>query len=320
MLSLGHIYTIMKTAAFRYSDDNCLSSGAAIAYYTTFALAPVLLIVIAVAGLIFGEDAARGAVVDQISGLMGQQGADAIQSMLQGASNKKSGIIATVIGVVTLLITASGVFGEMQAALNRIWEAKPTTGAVSQLVRARLQSLGLVIVLGFLLMVSLVVSATLAALGGWLSAHLPGTKYLLYAVDIVVSLGLTSLLFGVIYKALPDANIAWRDVAFGAVVTALLFAVGRNLISLYVAHSTIGSSYGAAGAFALILVWIYYSSQIFLFGAEFTRVWSDRHGTRAAATRAAKLAAAGHAAEIRQLKQDLDDAKITREPRTTPLS
>ena len=313
-----HTYGIMKTTALRYSNDNCLSSGAAIAYYTTFSLAPVLLIVIAVAGLIFGEDAARGAVVDQISGLMGQQGADAIQAMLQGAANKKSGIIATVVGIVTLVVSATGVFTEMLYVLNRIWEAKPASGAVSQLVRARLQSLGLVITLGFLLMVSLVVSATLAALGSWLSARLPGTSYLLYVLSFFVSLGLTSLLFGLIYKVLPDANIAWRDVAVGAVVTALLFAVGRNLISLYVAHSTIGSSYGAAGAFALILVWIYYSSQIFLFGAEFTRVWSDRHGTRAAATLAARLAAAGHAAEIEQLKQDLEGAKITREPRATP--
>ena len=278
----------------------------------------MLLIVIAVAGLIFGEDAARGAVVEQISGLMGQQGADTIQGMLQSAANKKSGIIATILGVIFLVFTASGVFGEMQATLNTIWEAKPASGTVSQLVRARLQSLGLVISLGFLLMVSLVVSASLAAFSAWISTHLPDTKYFLFALSFVISLALTSALFGVIYKVLPDSQIAWRDVVIGSVVTALLFAVGRNLISLYVAHSSIGTSYGAAGAFAVVLVWIYYSSQIFLFGAEFTRAWSDRHGSHAAAALAAKLAAQGHAAEIEKLKADLTSASVSRSARTTP--
>lgn len=313
---LRRILNILKEAALRYNADNCLSHGAAIAYYTIFSLAPVLLIVIAVAGLIFGEDAARGAVVDQISGLMGQQGADTIQGMLQSASNKKSGIIATVLGVVFLVFTASGVFSEMQATLNTIWEAKPASGTVSQLVRARLQSLGLVISLGFLLMVSLLVSALLAAFSAWISTHLPDTKYFLFALSFVISLALTSALFGVIYKVLPDSQIAWRDVIVGSVVTALLFAVGRNLISLYVAHSRIGTSYGAAGAFAVVLVWIYYSSQIFLFGAEFTRAWSDRHGSHAAA--AAKLVAQGHAAEIEKLKADLTLASVSRNARTTP--
>ena len=319
---LGRIASSLKAAGLRYSDDNCLSHGAAIAYYTIFSLAPVLLIVIAVAGLMFGEAAARGAVVDRISGLMGQSGADAVQSMLQGAASKKSGIIATVSGVVILLVTASGVFGEMQAALNQIWEAKPRAGAVSALIRARLQGLGLVITLGFLLMVSLVVSAVLAAFGSWMSAHVPGVQYPLLGLNFVVSLALTSLLFGVIYKVLPDAEIAWRDVAIGAVVTAVLFAVGRYLIGLYVAHSSLQSSYGAAGAFAVILVWIYYSSQIFLFGAEFTRCWSDRHGSRADAAirarREALLADDGHAGEIARLKTDLDQARITRAPRAAP--
>ena len=294
------IWQTLKSAGYGYVEDSCLSRGAAIAYYTTFSLAPVLLIVIAMAGLVFGEDAARGAVVQQIGGLMGKQGADAIQAMIKGAANRQAGIVATVVGGVTLLVAASGVFGEMQSALNVIWKAQPRPGAMMQLVRARLQSLGLVLILGFLLLVSLVASAALAAAGTWLSARLPGVHILLVVASMLVSFLLITALFAAIYKVLPDTRIDWRDVGIGAAVTALLFNLGKNIISLYVGSSSIASTYGAAGALGIILVWIYYSSQIFLFGAEFTRAYAEYSGSRKD-----RPAVAGHAAEIDQLKARL---------------
>lgn len=276
---LKKIWLAMKASGLGFAADNCFSRGAAIAYYTVFSLAPILLIVVAIAGLVFGQDAARGAIRDQISGLMGSASADAIQAMIQNAGNRKSGIIATVIGVVTLLLASTGVFVEMQAALNAIWKAEPPTGVAMPLVRARLQSLGLVMTLGFLLMVSLLVSAALAALDTFLATRLPGVHLALRALSLVISFGFITALFAAIYKQLPDTDIAWRDVGIGAAVTALLFTLGKNLISLYIGRSSIASTYGAAGALAIILVWIYYSSQIFLFGAEFTQAWAQANGS-----------------------------------------
>jgi len=276
---LKKIWLALKASANGYVADGCLSRGAAIAYYTVFSLAPVLLIVVAIAGLVFGDEAARGAVRNQISGLMGSASADAIQSMIQNAGNKKSGILATVIGSVTLVVAASGVFVEMQTALNAIWKAEPPAGVALPLVRARLQSLGLVMTLGFLLMVSLLVSAALTALDTFLANRLPGVHLALRALSLVISFGLISVLFAAIYKVLPDTDIAWRDVGIGAFVTAVLFTLGKNLISLYIGSSSIASTYGAAGALAIILVWIYYSSQIFLFGAEFTQAWAQANGS-----------------------------------------
>ncbi len=301
MRRLNTLWQTLRSAALGYVEDGCLSRGAAIAYYTTFSLAPVLLIVIAVAGLVFGQDAARGAVVHQISGLMGKQGADAIQAMIKGAANRKSGILATVIGGVTLLVAASGVFGEMQTALNAIWKATPKEGAVRQLVRARLQSLGLVLILGFLLLVSLVASAALSAAGAWLSARLPGVHLLLRLASLAISFLLVAALFAAIYKVLPDTNVLWRDVAIGAVVTTLLFDLGKNLISLYLGTSSIASTYGAAGTLGIILVWIYYSSQIFLFGSEFTRAFAERVGSRVG-----HPVRGGHGEEIDRLKAKLE--------------
>src|ERR1043165_3841047 len=222
---------LLKDTLFGFIEDEALSRGAAIAFYTVTSLAPVLLIVIAIAGLVFGQEAAQGAILAQLSGLMGQQAADVLQSALASASEKSSGILATVIGVVTLLATASGVFGEMQAALNRIWKAEPKSGTFSRLVRARAASLGLVAALGFLLAVSLVVSAGLTALGTTLNATLPFGKVILSVVNFLVSFLLLALLFAAIYKVLPDRAIAWRDVVMGAAVTALLFTIGKSLIA-----------------------------------------------------------------------------------------
>jgi membrane protein len=268
-------WKILKFTVNGFVEDNCLSRGAAIAYYTVFSLAPVLIIVIAIAGFFFGDDAARGALLEQISGLMGREGGEAIQIMIASAGSQNRSGWAGIIGIFTLLLTASGVFGELQASLNAIWRTKPRSGTVTRLVRARIASLGLVMTLGFLLLVSLAVSTALATIGPWLDGFLPGGQVLVRVVSFIFSLALIALLFGLIYKVLPDTSLAWRDVIAGAIATAVLFNVGKFAISLYLGSSTVASSFGAAGAFALLLLWIYYSSQIFLIGAEFTRAWAD---------------------------------------------
>jgi membrane protein len=269
------VWQVLKFTANGYIEDNCLSRGAAIAYYTVFSLAPVLIIVIAIAGFVFGAEAARGALLDEISSLMGRQGGEAIQTMIASAHQQNQSGWAGAVGLITLIVTASGVFSELQASLNAIWRAKPRLGTISRLVRARLASLGLVMTLGFLLLVSLVVSTALSAIGPWLDGLFPGGQVLMHVVSFLVSLSLIAVLFALIYKVLPDTSLAWRDVIAGAIATAILFNVGKLLIGLYLGSSSVASSFGAAGAFALLLLWIYYSSQIFLIGAEFTRAWAD---------------------------------------------
>ena len=265
---------LLKDTVFAFIDDEALSRGAAIAFYAVTSIAPVLLIVIAIAGLAFGHDAAENAIRGQLSGLMGQQTADVVQTAVASAAGKSSGILATIIGVVTLLVTASGVFGEMQSALNVIWKAEPKGTTLSRLIRARAASLGLVAALGFLLMVSLVVSAGLTAFGDYLNSILPFGRLVLTVLNFTVSLLLISILFAAIYKVLPDRHLEWRDVLLGAVVTAVLFTIGKSLIGLYIGSSAVASSYGAAGALIVLLLWVYYSAQIFLLGAEFTKVFT----------------------------------------------
>jgi membrane protein len=213
---------------------------------------------------------------------MGKEGADLVQKAVQNASGKSTGIFASVVGMITLIVTASGVFGEMQSALNAIWKAEPHGTTISRLVRARAASLGLVAALGFLLLVSLVISALLSALTGYINARLPFGALMLELLHFVISYVLISLLFAAIYKVLPDAPLSWHDVMIGAVVTALLFNLGKFLISLYLARSALASSYGAAGALIVVLLWVYYSAQIFLLGAEFTKIHASRRGTPAA--------------------------------------
>jgi len=239
-------------------------------------MAPVLLIVIAVAGLAVGRDAAQNGITAQLSGLMGQQTADVIQSAIASASGKTSGILATIIGAAALIVTASGVFGEMQSALNAVWQAKPRGATLSRLVRARIASLGLVAALGFLLLASLAVSAGLTAFGDYLNAVLPFGRFILVALNALVSLALLSVLFAAIYKILPDRHLEWRDVIIGAVITAALFTIGKSLIGWYIGSSAIASSYGAAGGLIVLLLWIYYSAQTFLFGAEITKIYAAR--------------------------------------------
>jgi membrane protein len=276
----GKIWALLKDTVSGFSGDEVMSRAAAIAYFTIFSIAPLLLIVIAIAGLVFGREAAQGAIMGQFSGLMGKGSSEALQSMLQSAGNQsqKTGTIATIIGLVTLLITASGAFGEIQSSLNKIWKAEPRAG-LTRLVRARIASMGLVMTLGFLLVVSLAVSAGLAAFGHWLEGFFPGAKILTAVVNFAVTLALLSVVFAAIYKFLPDKPIAWRDVAVGAIATAILFTIGKSLIGIYIGSTNVAESYGTAGSLIVILLWIYYSTVTFLLGAEFTRAYAQQFGS-----------------------------------------
>lgn len=273
-------WRLLKQSVLGFIDDNALSHGAAIAFYATTSLAPILLIVVAIAGMAFGHEAAQLALSAQIAGLMGPQSAELLQATIENASQKEAGTLASILGLVTLFVAASGVFGEMQLALNEIWKVKPRAATISRLVRARIASLGLVAALGFLLLVSLVVSAAISALGDVINAYLPFGTVILSAVNGIVSFALIALLFAAIYKVLPDRSLQWRDVGLGAVVTGFLFTIGKSLIGWYIGTSAFASSYGAAGALLVVLLWVYYSAEIFLLGAEFTRAYSVRHGSR----------------------------------------
>src|ERR1700716_4202 len=274
------MWKLAKSTVLAFIEDEALSRGAAIAFYTVTSIAPILLIVVAVAGLVFGREAAQGAITAQLGGLMGQQTAEFLQSAVASAGEKSAGILATIIGIVTLIATASGVFGEMQSALNAIWKAKPEGTTTSRVIRARAASLGLVAALGFLLIVSLVVSAGLTAFGNYLDSVLPFGKVILSALNTAVSVALISVLFAAIYKVLPDRHLEWRDVIVGAVVTAILFTIGKSLIGWYIGSSGGASSYGAAGGPIVPLFWGSFFGGIFLLGAEFTKVYANRHGSK----------------------------------------
>ena len=280
---LGEQKYMVKTAVNAWLDDYAPSMGAALSYYTLFSLAPLLLIVIAVAGMLFGRDAAQGAVLAQLGGIMGPEGAIAVESMLKVAREPAKGVLATVIGIVALLIGATAIFAELQSALDRIWRvpAPKSESGIWYLLRTRLLSFGLVLGLGFLLTVSLVVSAALAALGQWWGSWIQGWEVLLEILNFAVALAIFTVLFAMIYKIMPRARISWRDVWTGAAVTALLFTAGKVGVGLYLGKSALASGFGAAGSLVLLIAWVYYSAQIFLLGAEYTWVFANRRGSRA---------------------------------------
>jgi membrane protein len=257
--------------------------GAALAYYTLFSAAPLLIITIALAGLFYGQEAAQGEIVAQIQGLIGQEGAIVVQGLLKSASDPTRDIFAMVISIITLVIGATTVFTELQNDLDRIWRvpAPAKENNILNLLRSRLLSFGLVLGLGFLLLASLVVSAAIAALGKWWSGIFNGWEVLLHALEFCVSLASSALLFAMIYKIMPRARIAWRDVWIGAAVTALLFGSGKSLIGLYLGKAGVASGFGAAGSLVVLLVWVYFAAQIFLLGAEFTWVYSHEYGSNA---------------------------------------
>lgn len=276
--SMKATFALLKETAGAWSADYAPSMGAALSYYTLFSIAPLLLIVIAVAGFVFGAQAARGEIFGQLAGLVGQEGAKGIQGLLQAADQPRQGTIATIVGIATLLLGATTVFGELQNALDRIWRAPAREASKGwwNLLRTRLLSFGMILGIAFLLTVSLVLSAAIAALGRWWGA----AEVLAHVLEVALSFGLTTVLFALIYRFIPRANVAWHDVWIGAAVTAILFAVGKLLIGLYLGKSSVASSFGAAGSLVVVILWVYYSAQIFLFGAEFTWVYAHEHGSR----------------------------------------
>jgi len=261
-------------------NDRASRKGAALAFYTVFSLAPILILSIAIAGIFFGQEAARGEIFGQVKDLLGADAAAAVQAMIQSAGKPGAGLIATLIGVVTLCVGATTALAELKDGLDQIWRAPPEkTSGFWYFIRKRLLSVGLIGSLGFLLLVSLVFSALVSALARtWGPAD--STSTVLQVLNFLFSFALVTLLFAMIYKILPAVRIAWRDVIVGSIITALLFSIGKFLIGMYLGNSAVASSYGAAGSVILVLVWVYYSAQIFLLGAEFTKVYAHRYGSR----------------------------------------
>ncbi len=273
-------FKLIKDTATEWNEDKVPLLAAALAYYTVFSLAPLLLIAIAIAGFFFGEEAARGEIIGQIQGLVGKEGAETIQAMIQNANRPGSGsTIATITGVVILLFGASGVFGQLQVALNTIWEVKPKPGnGIKSFLQSRFLSFAMVLVIGFLLLVSLVLSAVLAAISSYFGNLVPGFVIVGQIVNFIISFGVVTVLIASIYKFLPDVDIPWKNLWVGAGVTALLFNLGKFLLGLYLGNGSVGSAYGAAGSLVVLLIWVFYSAQILLFGAEFTQVYSKYRG------------------------------------------
>lgn len=276
------ILNLFKQAASSWVDDYAPSMGAALSYYTLFSIAPLLLIVISIAGLVFGEEAARGEIFAQLNEFMGSEAAAAIQGLLESVNKPAQGTVGTIVGVILVLIGATTVFGELQNAMDRIWRApaRHQTTGLWGLLRTRLLSFGMVLSIGFLLMVSLVLSAVLSALGRWWSPMFEGWEWVAQGMNVTVSFGITMLAFAMIYKIMPRVKIDWRDVWIGATVTAFLFTIGKLLIGLYIGKSGLVSGFGAASSIVIVLVWVYYSAQIFLVGAEFTWVYAHIFGSR----------------------------------------
>lgn len=295
----SQLVTLGRKAVNAWIDDFAPSMGASISYYTVFSLAPLLVIVIAIAGAIFGREAVQGEIVAQLQGLIGRDGALAVQGMIQSASEPGKGLVAGGISIVVLLIGATTVFAELQSSLDRIWHvpAAEKPSGVWAVLRARVLSFGLILGLVFLLMVSLLISAAVAALGGWAGGLLPGSEILLLALNTAISVGITTVLFAMIYKLMPTAAIAWRDVWVGAVVTAVLFEIGKTLIGLYLGKSGVAETFAAAGSLVVLLAWVYYAAQVFLLGAEFTKVYADEHGSVAGVKAVASTRATAAAAE-----------------------
>ena len=280
-MTVDDLWGVIKTAVSGWIDDYAQSMGAALAYYTMFSMAPLLLIVISIAGLVFGDEAARGEIFSQLEGMLGASGALAVQGLLESVRKPSESVTATVFGVVLLLIGATSVFGELQDALDRIWRAPVRAGQSGwwRLVQARLLSFGMILGIGFLLIVSLVASAALAALQKWW-----GPVFSDWAaasiIEVVLSFLVTTVAFAMIYKIVPRVRIHWKDVWIGAATTSILFTVGKLLIGVYIGRSGIASGFGAAASLVVVLVWVYYSAQIFLLGAEFTRAYAHKFGSR----------------------------------------
>lgn len=298
---ISNLPTLLKLTYQGWKEDKASRLAAALAYYTIFSLGPLLIIVIAVTGLFWQREAVQESVMTQVQGLVGAEGSEFVAELLNSASNPARGVFATIIGIITLIFGALGAFNELHNALNTIWEVKEeeTEGfveTVKKIVFSRLLSFSMILGIGFLLLVSLVISAGLSAAEETIGNAIPLSEILLQIVNLIISVGVITILFALIFKFLPDAQVAWRDVWLGAFFTALLFSLGKFLIGLYLGNSAVGSSFGAAGSLVLLLIWIYYSAQILFFGAEFTQVYANKFGSR--------IVPEGKEAQIREQPQE----------------
>jgi membrane protein len=279
------MFNLLKDTFREWREDGANRLAAALAYYTTFSLAPLLVLIIAIAGLVGGREAAQTQTMAQVQDLLGSDGREFVQGMIESASKPTTGLVATVIGAVTLLFGALGVFGELQNSLNTIWEVKPKPArnfldGIRRFIIKRLLSFTMVLGIGFLLLASLVISAALSALGEYIGNRWTLADFWLQLLNFLISFLVITLLFAMMFKFLPEIKIAWKDVWLGAAVTSALFTLGKFLIGLYLGRSEVGNTFGAAGSLAILLIWIYYSAQILFFGAEFTQVYANRYGSK----------------------------------------
>ncbi len=272
--------TLLKKTFSGWMDDNAMRLGAALSFYTVWSIGPLFLVIVSVAGLVFGRDAAQGKVVDAMSGLMGPAGAKSIQDAIVSANDTGHSVLANIIGIVLLLVSASGVFGELKSSLNTVWQVTPKPGSFLVTIKERFFSLTFVLGTGFLLLVSLLLNAALAAIGTQVSGVLPAGELLGHVIHFVVSLAITSTLFSLMFKIIPDAHVAWKDVWLGGFVTAVLFTIGQVGIGLYLGKTSIGSAYGAASSLMIVLVWVFFSSCILFLGAEFTQEYAEMYGSK----------------------------------------
>ncbi|WP_071191226.1 YihY/virulence factor BrkB family protein [Trichormus sp. NMC-1] len=280
-MNFRSIGKLLQETFTEWSEDKASRLAASLAYYTIFSLAPLLIIVIAITGTLFGEEAARGEIVQQIQGLVGKEGAEFIELAIKNASKPEEGNIASIISILALLLGATGLFAELQDSLNTIWEVKPKPGRnMFNIIRQRFLSFAMVVGIGFLLLVSLVISAALSAITTYFTNVLPGVDIIWQIINFILSFSITTVLFGLIFKVLPDVKIGWSDVLIGAVITSILFSLGKFLLGHYLGNSSFASTYGAAGSLMVILAWVYYAAQILFFGAEFTQVYARKYGNR----------------------------------------
>jgi len=283
--SLGAVTNLLGEAARGWRKDNAPRLGAALAYYTLFSIAPLLVVAIAVAALVFGQDAAQGRIVTELSALLGEAGARALEEALESSRKPTTGALAALGALFTLLLGATGVFGELKGSLNVVWDVRederPRRGFIVGMLRNRLWSFAMVLAVGFLLLVSLVISAVLAAAQGALGRHLPQPSAVLDYANTLASFAIITVLFAMIFKFLPDTKVAWSDVWVGAALTSMLFGAGKYVIGFYLGRGSVGSVYGAASSLVVLIVWVYYAAQIFFFGAELTQAYARRHGSLA---------------------------------------
>jgi membrane protein len=279
---MKHAFDLLKQAGWDWFDDQAPTLGAAVAYYTVFSLAPLFIIAVAIAGLIFGREAAQGQIFEQLRVLIGETSAAAVEDVVESADSKPvTGVFATIVGFLALIIGASGVFAQLQASLNAIWRVEPKPGrGLWGLIQDRVLSFGFILIVGFLLLISLILTAIIAFIGEWFGGFVPGVETLIQILNAILSLAIITLLFAMIFKFLPDVKISWRDVWIGALITAALFTAGKEVLGLYLGKSGVASSYGAAGSLIVLLLWVYYSAQILFFGAEFTKAYANKFGSR----------------------------------------